>query len=157
MPKPDPAKERYWRAVIADSDASGLNRAEYCRQRGINNIQLRNWMKRLKQRDTLAAKAQSAGQSAADIRGKRKMRKKRRAAAYAAVDSNIQATFSADKAERSMEFAEVRLIEPDRRTAIKEDEAGSLEIILPTGLRLRLVSGFPLGLLSSVLTLLENR
>jgi hypothetical protein len=55
MPKPDPARERYWRGVIADCEASELSRMAYCREHGISYTQLQNWRRRLPLRDAESA------------------------------------------------------------------------------------------------------
>ena len=155
MPKPDPAKERYWRAMIADSAASGLSRAEYCRQRGINVICLRNWIERLKQRDARVARAPSTRQKvSATSKNKGIERQIPTKAKHVA-----QASAMAGDRRRSIEFAEVRVVESDKvnTATLGQDSACSLEIIFRNGTKLRLASGCQLNLLSSVITLLENR
>ena len=137
MPKADPDKERYWRAVIADSDASVLSRAEYCRQHDIDLLQFKNWLLRLRQRDAQPKKVETA--------------KQRQVARAAPVNGQSGTTHS------SAEFAEVRLIQSrEEQLAANQPDNVPLEIIFPSGTKLRLAS-CPVNLLSSVLTLLEGR
>lgn len=157
MPKADPAKEQHWRAVIADSDASGLSRAEYCRQHDINNIQLRNWINRLKQRDNLSAKAELVKRREAARAGQKITGKKPRLVPK--VNTTAQ-TRTANDVEQSAAFAEVRLIQPREReelTAPQLNNSSSMEIVFNSGTRLRLMPGCPVDLLSSVIALLEDR
>ncbi len=43
--------ECHWRAVLKDWDATGLNGAQYCRERGITYSQFRDWRIELRKRD----------------------------------------------------------------------------------------------------------
>lgn len=132
MPKADMAKERHWRSIIADAIASGMSDAAYCRQHNLIYSQLRNWVKRLKQRDAQAAKT------------------KLRARTQQPVHSR----------EGTVEFAEVQITERQERCATappKEDEHSMLEVIFPSGVKVRVASGCSLDLLSSVVSVLENR
>jgi transposase-like protein len=82
MPKPDSGRERYWRGVIADCEASGLSRMAYCKQHGISYTQLQNWRRRLPARDAQAIA--------------RQRRERRRAA---------------QRKQESVEFLPVRIVE----------------------------------------------
>lgn len=152
MPKPDPERERHWRAIIADSTASGLSHAEYCRRHNINVMHLRNWMKRLKQRDAVAAKShpgeQPKGSRSGRRAAKRANRKPRTTDRPLLVDPNCQV---------GVEFAEVRLVDTEEPAATQHSIAGPLEIVLSSGLTVRMAHGAPLDTLSSLITVLENR
>lgn len=154
MPKPDPAKERYWRAVIAESAASGLSRAEYCRQNRINQINLQNWIRRLNKRDSQAVKS-NASMLPADRSGKKVIVDRK---TVGKVNRKHRSALPDQCLQQSVEFAEVRLTQSNEEHELKQqNDLGHLEIIFPHGMKVRLTPGCSLNLLSSVITLLENR
>ncbi len=53
-------------------------------------------------------------------------------------------------------FAEVKLVEPRTETQSSAAEDGTMEVILPNGIKLRLSENCSLGLLSSVMSVLER-
>jgi transposase-like protein len=155
MPMPDPAKERYWRAVIADSDENGLSRAEYCRQHGINNIQLRNWIARLKRRDALSAREALVKRRETARVGQKTTGKKRPTPKVNRTAHQARAT---KDVEQPAAFAEVRLIERrEEPRATKPDNGSSMEIVFSSGTKALLTAGCPLDLLASVVKILEGR
>jgi hypothetical protein len=157
MPRPDPAKERYWRAMIADCNASGLSRAEYCRQKGISVLCLRNWITRLALRDARTAKAEVPRQ--AETKKARVQKDKRIKGKAVTHKTRYAAPAAPDNHQRSVEFAEIQVVNSQKVVAAALEQSGSycLEIVFGSGIKLHLASGCPLDLLSSVITLLENR
>lgn len=143
MPKAgerDLGKERRWRQVFADWQTTGLSGAEYCRQKELTYTQFTAWNKRLRKRD---AKSDGA-------------HRRRMAARARRTEENVAGLAVS---ARSVEFAEVQLADRDRRTLTpaKDDVTSLLEVVLPSGIKLRLGAGCPLDLLSSVVSLLEGR
>jgi len=53
----DPEKERRWRQTLAEHAASGLARATFCRQHGINQHNFQWWQAEIARRDTEKASA----------------------------------------------------------------------------------------------------
>lgn len=223
MPKPDPAKERYWRAVVADSAAAGVSRAKYCREHGISDTQLRNWICRLKERDAVAVTAKTGkreqrSMNAGTPHGTAKLLTRSEAAEYLGIAEQTLAIWGStgryglpmvkvgrfaryrredldaflskrtrnpdqssalgsrvmgrgessvtekskgpERAQRAVEFAEVQLVDHKSRQESegqKSDTTMTLEIILAGGTTLRLTANCSLDLLSSVITMLENR
>lgn len=157
MPRPDPARERYWRTVIADSTASGLSRAEYCRRHDINVMHLRNWMKRLKQRDAVAGNRASQAQAVERVprRGGRRWSAGKSVKRKPRIPDRPLRPVHNRQAD--IEFAEVRLVNTEEPVDKQCNISGPLEIVLPSNLTLRLAQGASLKSLSSLLTLLENR
>jgi hypothetical protein len=156
MPRPDPDKERYWRAMIADCKASGLSRAAYSRQKGISLVRLRNWIARLALRDA-AAKAEAPRRATT-----KSARAQKNARAKAVINkTRYAAPADPDNVDRrrSVEFAEIQVVNSQKVVATASEQGSShrLEIVFGSGIKLRLASGCPLDLLSSVITLLENR
>lgn len=144
MPERDRAKEVYWRRELADWEKSGLGIAEYCRKRGIPDYQFKNWQRRMRVIDAERAPAPMPASS----------RKRATASAKALANKFKSAT------ESGAEFAEVMIVDspaplPHARQA--PARTGGLEIVLPTGITLRLGPDCSTELLSSVLFLLEER
>ena len=54
------------------------------------------------------------------------------------------------------EFAEVKIVEPRISESTTPEAGGALEVVLPSGITLRLGAGCSLDLLSSVMTVLEK-
>jgi len=192
MPKPDPGKERYWRTVIADCEASGLSQSEYCRQHKINSVQMRNWKKRLKQRRVVTKVTPTISMQHA-IDGapvETELLTRRQAAEYLGISEQTLAIWKCQnryslpvikvgrlaKYKRSdldrflskrtvdttadPEFAQVKVVDRQSQKSpglSEESMISALEVVLPSGVRLRLSDGCSSHLLSSVITLLENR
>lgn len=73
------------------------------------------------------------------------------------VDREDRSSIVGRQAARGVEFREVQLVERrDPRTKEKSGASAGLEVILPSGITLRLAPGCSLDLLSSVITALEN-
>ena len=151
-------REPEQRTILADWKASRLVGAEYCRRHGISYTQFRNWVNRHKRRDsgTISAAIAKREAKARSISRAKTVQRHQRVAKAKASRSKSQATFAAE--HRVAEFAEVRLVETKRPlpSLSKQDNIGVLEIVLPTGIKLRLGSSCPLDLLSSVMLVLEN-
>jgi hypothetical protein len=61
--------EWHWRNVIRDWDATGLNGAQYCRERGITYSQFRDWRIEIKKRDAEIAEKSEEPMRADKYRG----------------------------------------------------------------------------------------
>lgn len=138
----DVAKERRWRQVFADWQTTGLSGAEYCRQKDLKYTQFNDWRKRVRKLD---AECENGGPH-----------RRRMAARAQGLAGKLQRQ---QEPQRSVEFAEVQLVDPeDRRNHVpKTEDASTLEVIFLSGTKLRLAAGCPLDLLSSVIAVLENR
>jgi hypothetical protein len=135
------AGERRWRQVFADWQTTGLSGADYCRQKDLKYWEFNEWKRRMKKLDVESGKGSSARRRMAD-RAQR-----------------LAAKLQRENAERSVSFAEVRMVdhrEPRPAAPIRE-EGAALEVVFPSGTKLRLSAGCPLDLLSSVVAVLENR
>lgn len=133
----DLAKEQRWRQIIADLRASGLRVNEFCSQNGIKPSQYYEWQRRIRERD--AGCPGSSGQ-----------RKTARA-------KQIRKTVQREKS-RGVEFAAVQIVDREpRKTERPSEESGTLEVVFPTGTKVRLSAGCSMDLFSSVVHILENR
>lgn len=47
----DPAKEQFWRGLVSEYQASGLNVREFCSQRQVKEASFYSWRRELQQRD----------------------------------------------------------------------------------------------------------
>jgi len=47
----DPEKERYWRGILKQQEASGMNAKEFCRVKGINDNNFFHWRREIAHRD----------------------------------------------------------------------------------------------------------
>lgn len=138
----DVSKEQRWRQVFADWQKTGLSGAEYCRQNDIIYTQFQDWRKQVRKLD-----AESENGSPY----------RRRMATRA---QGIAAKLERQReSERSVDFAQVHVVErEDRRNEVpKTEDIAILELVFPSGTKLRLSAGCPLDLLSSVVAILENR
>lgn len=133
----DLAKEQHWRQVIADQRASGLSVAAYCRLKEIRDSQFFDWQKTISKRD---AEAPTTSRQRMAPRAKR-----------------ITQAVKLERA-RAVEFAEVQIVDSQRKQAAHSAAAtGTLEVVFPTGTKVRLTAGCSLELFASVINLLENR
>ncbi len=136
----DAAKERHWRQVLVDWEATGLSGAEYCRDKQLPYTQFSDWRKRLRKLD-------------AEVKNRNRHRR------ATAIPQGMTIRLPHQKPQRSVEFAEVQVVDRDPQSAAvpTEKDATTLEVVFPSGVRLRLAAGCPTDLLSSVIALLENR
>lgn len=156
MPKADQAKEQNWRAVIADSDASTLSRAEYCRQHKINLIQFKNWILRLREREDRPQKTETAKQRQVARADRRKIASKN-PRIMPEVTCDVSRDVKASDTHHAADFAEVRLIQGREEPVVaKQENSSSLEVVFSGGTKLRIASDCPVELLFSVITLLEG-
>jgi hypothetical protein len=138
--------ERDWRKLLADWLATGLSGAEYCRRKGIRYTQFADWRKRIKQID---AKANGIMRSAKTQQRRIKKPKQR-----------MHTSLPAGRQPRSVEFAEVKVVDgqvPDEAEPCHGGDTAAVDIILPSGITLRLSAGCSLSFLSSIISVLENR
>jgi hypothetical protein len=138
----DSVVEMNWREIIAEWRSSGLTGAEYCRRKQIIYWQLANWKQKISRLD---AQAQHAAQKALARQQKSKAVKTQMKRSQANMDA----------AQHSVEFAEVKLTEHKQEVPNESNESHKVEIVLPTGIVVRLgdcTSSF----LSSVISALEK-
>jgi hypothetical protein len=138
----DVTEERRWRQMFANWQTTGLSGAEYCRQNDLHYWEFNEWKRRMRKLDAQSEKGSSprrhmsprAQQMAAKLRREQRV-------------------------ERSVEFAEVRMVDEEdpRPTLPKSEDVTALEVVFPNGTKLRLSAVCPLDLLSSVVSILENR
>lgn len=143
--KRDLAKEAHWRREFAEWQKTGLTGAEYCRQRGIPYYTFKDWQKRIRKLDAEAA---------AVLRKSLPPAARQRAAASAKLLAEKIKHGCEDS--RAIEFAEVQVVEkePEERN---HKLGAQMEIVLPTGTKLRLGADCSLESLSSIIAMLENR
>jgi hypothetical protein len=139
----DLEKEQRWRQTFAEWERTGLSGAEYCRQHDLSYTQFNDWRKRIRQLDSEAASIS---------------RRQRVSARAQKIAEQIKSEEKPSR-RRSIEFAEVQVIDHERPQdrAQQDEHATTLEIVFASGTKLRLSSGCPLDLLSSVVAILENR
>ena len=145
MPKAgerDLAKEQHWRRIFSDWKMSGLNAAEYCRRKDLKYTQFIDWGKRLRKRDA----AQTTGTQY----------RNRMAARAKAIAKKLRLEES-----KEVEFAEVQLMdhgEPEVAQSVPRTlEDALLEVVFPSGTKLRIPPGSSTAMLASVVALLEGR
>lgn len=126
--KRDLAKERYWRGVIADWEASGLTGAEYCRRHEIGYWQFQHWRKRLPRKDAADVVPRSG-------KGRRVKTQSHK--------------------EKSVEFLPVHLVDKPEPETFKSP--ATVKVVLRCGTVLRINSDCPPEFLSSIISVLENR
>lgn len=161
----DRAKEKYWRKVFADWEISALSGAAFCRYHNISYSQFCDWRKTFARRkaevDARTAELQREHQER--LEKKRKEQSMESSAGRprkAARAKAIAAKVKAESEQRSVEFAEVKVIDPPRQIAQQpatKDAAPVLEIVFSSGTQLRLAKECPPELLEAVITLLEVR
>lgn len=136
MPKKgevDLQKLKYWRAVLADHERSGLSGQAYCKQKGISYTAFANRRRRI------ASSAQAAEKAKRD----------------SGVDQNGSRTASFERgSEVQPAFAEVKLKAPPIEQI---RDAGKLEIELSEGIVLRVPDGYSVAVLAAVISMLEGR
>lgn len=133
MPKKgerDPAKEQMWRRIIQDWQVSGLSAAEFCRLEDLKYSSLSEWRRKIIKRD-----------KEAKLQGRR-ARSEKNLIKNPPVSRDIQPP---------PDFAPVRLVE----IAPPDAQSSALEIVLRSGITVRVGSNCPLGLLRSVVSVLE--
>lgn len=159
----DRAKEKYWRKVFADWEISALSGAAFCRYHNINYSQFCDWRKTLacRKAEVDARTAQLQRDHKERLGEKRKEQSMESSAGRprkAARAKAIAARVKAESEQRSVEFAEVKVIEaPIAQQPATKNGAPVLEIVFNSGTQLRLSKGCPPELLEAVITLLEVR
>jgi hypothetical protein len=146
MPTRDLSKETYWRRELADWEKTGLSGAAYCRKRGIPYQQFKDWQKRLRKLDANKTPVRMD------------LSTKQCSAASARMLADKFKT--ASEPPSAVEFAEVLMVDsPATHSRAKQtsQQSGQLEVLLPTGLILRLGADCPMELLAAVFSVLENR
>lgn len=133
MPKKgefDLQKLKYWKAVLADFERSGLSGQEYCRQKGIAYTAFANRRRRL------------AGANCADkyLAGKTALRR----SGPRNLDGEAAAAFG---------FAEVRTQPP--KSTFSSLDGEKLEVVLPTGTVLRVPNNYSVEALARLVQALE--
>jgi len=133
----DLAKEKYWRTKIREFLDSGLNGTEFCRERNISYSSLCDWRKVIRARD-------------AEARGEESRPKKR--TARKSVRAGVRNARGNRFESEHFSFAPIQLVDHD--SVAVGTRAGTLELVVPSGLVLRVTDGCSIKLLTSVLTLL---
>jgi hypothetical protein len=154
----DMAKERRWRGVIANWQASGISITEYCRLHDVPYRDLTNWRRIIRTRDL----EQRTASPKVDHRTKKRAGRTQGDAIWPSEKVAQQPDTALQFPRRrqgSVDFAEVQLIDKQKD---EEEQSGSdggvvIEVVLPSGISLRLKAGCPLNFLSSVVSSLENR
>jgi hypothetical protein len=151
----DMAKERRWRGILANWQASGISISEYCRLHDIPYRDLTNWRRIIRARDL-----EQRTPSPKIDRTKKRARRAGDAvwpASKTAPQSEPALPFPRRRRD-AVDFAEVQLVDEH-----KNEEEGSpsdgdvvLEVVLLSGISLRLKACCPLNFLSSVVSVLEN-
>lgn len=140
----DWAKEKYWYKIFADWELSALSAAEYCRRNGIKYHQFIDWQKRRRKQ-------------AAEL--ERRTQQERRELQQRAAERKKQEAAKA-KSSRTVE-AEHNLVQvtitDDSRAQVGQGNGPSLEIVLQCGTIIRVNADCSTGLLSTVLSVLEDR
>ena len=136
----DLAKERRWRGIIANWQASDISITEYCRLHDIPYRDLANWRRIIRRRDH--------EQGAQHQKTNRAEKKASRA-------PETSAHFS--RRLEPVDFAEVQIVDKRKNTE-EPRSAGSavLEVVLTSGISLRVNESCPLNFLSSVVKALES-
>lgn len=133
----DPAKEKYWRHQLRSWSRSGLTVVEYCKARGLNYTQFKNWQREIERRDS-----KSNGKEDSKSRG--------RGASHAGAST-------AERPETIAAFVPVQIRERDSSdTTELATSTEFLEIVLGNGATIRLRSGSPLHILPSVVEILAR-
>lgn len=155
MRQPDPAKERRWRGIIANWQASGISIAEFCRLNDLNYKSFCNWRKRIRDRDLGPDQAHGTN----DKRVKRRAVRAARVAPRKSGTRHIDTQAEPRRELRSVEFAEVKILDVAVPASLKPSPGPGtslLEIVLPGGITLRPSVDCPMSLLSSVIAALEK-
>jgi hypothetical protein len=135
MPKKgevDLPKLKYWRAVLADHERSGLSGQAYCNQKGIPYTAFANRRRRI------------ASSTPAAEMAKRGVSVERNGSRSAGFEYG---------SEEQPAFAEVKVKAPQKEQGT---EAGKLDIELPGGIVLRVPDGYSVAMLAAVVSTLEN-
>jgi hypothetical protein len=131
----NPAKERYWRAVIQRQGRSGLRVRQFCIDAEVDESSFYHWRRELRMRDLERSRA--VGQAATSNQN-----------SPARHHNNSQAT-----ARSSARLPDPPMFVPIRLT---EDRSPSLELQLECGATLRIPAGFDRDTLANVLEALER-
>lgn len=127
----NPAKERYWRAVIQRQGRSGLGVRQFCIDAEVDESSFYHWRRELRMRDIERSQAATSNQNSPA-----RHRDNSRATARSSVRSSD-----------SPVFVPIRLT---------EDRSPSLELQLESGATLRIPAGFDRDTLAAVLEALER-
>lgn len=131
---------KYWRQILAAFEASGLSGQEYCRKNGVPYTAFANRRRRIALMDAQALT-------------------EKKPASKKFAGRKPAASASSAKTPRDVEFAEVKLSDRDLGTKAPIQLAGvvsTLEIVLPNGIVVRLPQGYPLHMLSQVVSIMEE-
>ena len=122
---------RYWKAVLADFEKSGLSGKAYCRKKGIPYTAFANRRRRI---PVAAATARRADANAGSD----------------ATNGRKSEHYPVDQRG----FAEVKIATPVKVAQLPP--ADRLEVLLPSGVLLRVPDGYSVVGLAAVITALEN-
>ena len=137
----DIAKERMWRGIIRDCQESGLSAPQYCTRENLKYTTFADWRRTISERDAEAKRTRSTpNRSGQSSRIKKNLIED-------PVDNQVASTVLPD-------FVPVSLIE-SRQQAPPVDTQSSLEVVLTSGIVLRVRSDCSLRLLQSVVSVLE--
>lgn len=140
-------EERRWRALLADWSRSGFSGAEYCQRNEIRYTLFADWKRKIKRRDAEASDGEGKGKASRHQIGSR-------------AKQRAQSRHAGSEQPHGVEFAEVRVVERQEQPPVQQSRTRitvPLEIVLPSGTLVRVAEDCPLQLLSSVVSLLENR
>lgn len=135
----DMAKELHWRELLAEFKASDLGPSRFCRNRNLPLPMFYRWRNKIAARDI-------------EIGRKSKYNSRRKTGSVAKSSTQHRQT--------SAEFAEVHLTNTSRNVEpepISNSNTPALEIVLASGINLRIASHCSMNLLAAVVTVLENR
>jgi transposase-like protein len=138
--KSDPAKERYWRAVVQGYEGSGQSVREYCRQAGVKESAFYWWRRELARRGSGRNAARQRTNSMSRQSGTVARRK----------------TAAQRPGGKSPPFLPIR-VWADRTAAVPADHAAAVEIHLGDGRMVRVGPGVDRQTFVDVLTALEAR
>lgn len=147
MPKPgafDNAKEEYWRKTIAEWQDSNLSQAQFCRDHEINRIHLRNWRKRLGERDG----QKNRNPSARSTRSKTGAKK--------GVVTRTVATSKSRVSNEPIEFVMVNVRNTEDITGCANDIPATIAIRCPNGVLISLPENLNTNKLLAILSSLAG-
>ncbi len=152
----DPAKERRWREIIANWQASEISIAEFCRLNDFDYKSFCNWRKIIRNRDLGPVQAHGTKDK---LTKRRAVRATHVAPRKSGTPRRIDAHAEPRRESRSVEFAEVKVLDVAVPANLKPSPGlgtSLLEIVLPGGITLRPGVDCPMSLLSSVIAALEK-
>ncbi len=121
----DLRKLKYWKAILADFEKSGMTGQSYCRQKGITYTAFANRRRKLSRNLPIG-------------RGRAR---------------NIVIESTADSRARQIEFAEVTVKTPTP-AKLSAENVERLEVVLQTGAILRVPTGYSAAALAEIITAL---